>query len=161
MYKRILVAIDGTESSRRGLGEAILLARSLGSSLRLVHVVNKTPWISPGLNESVLQHLIDDLRGTGECILHDAESVVRAAGLEADCRLIEALGAEAGECIVQEALSWPAELIVCGTHGRRGIRRVLLGSDAEYIVRSTPVPVLLIRASGAPTGAAAGQPPPG
>jgi len=157
MYKRILVAIDGSETSQRALKEAILLAGSLGSSLRLVHVVNKTPWISPGVDQSVLQHLIDDLRGTGECILHDAESAVRAAGLEADGRLIEALGGEAGEYIVEEAISWPAELVVCGTHGRRGIRRLLLGSDAEYVVRFSPVPVLLIRTSGAPPAAAVGQ----
>ena len=150
MYKRILVAIDGTPVSQRGLEEAILLARSLGSSLRLVHVVNKTPWISPGVDQSLLQHLIDDLRGTGECILHDAEAAARGAGLSVDCRLIEALGAEAGEYIVEETVSWPADLIVCGTHGRRGVRRLLLGSDAEHIVRSSPVPVLLIRASGKP-----------
>jgi len=153
MYKRILVAIDGSQTSRRGLEEAILLARSLGSSLRLVHVVNKTPWISPGADQSDLQHLIDDLRGTGECILHDAESAAREAGLRADGRLIEALGAGAGEYIMQEATSWPAELIVCGTHGRRGIRRLILGSDAEHIVRSSPVPVLLVRASGTPPAA--------
>jgi nucleotide-binding universal stress UspA family protein len=145
MYKHILVAIDGSQTSQRGLEEAILLARALGSSLRLVHVVNKTPWVSPDVGQSVLQHLIDDLRATGECILHDAASAARAAGLQADCRLIEALGDRAGEYVIQEALSWPAELIVCGTHGRRGMRRLLVGSDAEYIVRSSPVPVLLIR----------------
>ncbi|MGA7537737.1 MAG: universal stress protein [Steroidobacteraceae bacterium] len=52
-----------------------------------------------------------------------------------------------GACIVQRAREWPADLIVCGTHGRRGVRRLLLGSDAEYILRHTPVPILLVRAS--------------
>jgi nucleotide-binding universal stress UspA family protein len=151
MYKRILVAIDGSEPSQLGLDEATALARSLGSSLLLVHVVNKTPWVSPGVDQSVLQHLIDDLRGTGESILHRAMTATRSAGIDADSRLIEALGAEAGECIVSEAASWQAELIVCGTHGRRGLRRLLMGSDAEYIVRHSPVPVLLVRASSSPT----------
>lgn len=147
MYKRILVAIDGSETSQRGLDEAIRLAKSLGSQLLLVYIVNKTPWVAPDFDHVVLQRLIDDLRGTGESILHEAMTAARAAGVAADSRLIEALGAEAGECVVAEAESWPAQLIVCGTHGRRGVRRLLMGSDAEHIVRHSPVPVLLVRAS--------------
>ncbi len=147
MYKRILVAIDGSQSSQLGLDEAIRLARSLSSSLLVVHVVNKTPWVSPQVDQATLQRLIDDLRGTGESILHGAMTATRSAGIDADSRLIEALGSEAGECIVSEATSWPADLIVCGTHGRRGLRRLLMGSDAEYVVRHSPVPVLLVRAS--------------
>jgi len=65
-----------------------------------------------------------------------------------DSRLIEALGDRAGEIIVSEARDWPANLIVCGTHGRRGLKRILMGSDAENVVRNSPVPVLLIRARG-------------
>jgi len=59
--------------------------------------------------------------------------------------LVEAMGGQAGDYIIREARQWRADLIVCGTHGRRGIRRLVLGSDAEYIVRHTPVPVLLVR----------------
>jgi len=77
--------------------------------------------------------------------VHEAITAVRDAGITVDSRLIEALGSEAGETIVKEAVSWPADLIVCGTHGRRGVRRILMGSDAEYILRRSPVPVLMIR----------------
>ncbi|MGH8227391.1 MAG: universal stress protein [Steroidobacteraceae bacterium] len=66
-----------------------------------------------------------------------------------DERLIEVFGERVGEAIVTEAKAWPAHLIVCGTHGRRGMRRLLLGSDAEHIVRDSPVPVLLVRAPAA------------
>ena len=147
MYERILVAIDGSQASRRALDEAISLARCLGSSVRLVHVVKKMPWVRPGVDPDTLQRLVDDLRGMGESILHDATSAVRAARIDTDSRLIEAPGVEAGEVVIQEATSWPAQLIVCGTHGRRGIRALLLGGDAEYVVRHSPVPVLLVRAS--------------
>ncbi len=52
---------------------------------------------------------------------------------------------QVGECILRAAREYHADLIICGTHGRRGIRRLLVGSDAEYVVRHAPVPVLLVR----------------
>lgn len=96
----------------------------------------------------MVQALVDQLRSSGECILHDSVSAARAAEVDVDSRLIEAMGTEAGECIIEEATSWPADLIVCGTHGRRGVRRVLMGSDAEYVLRRSPVPVLMVRGPG-------------
>ncbi len=147
MYPNILVAIDGSDAARMGLAEATRLARSLGSRMLLVHVINKAPWVSPAVDYTVLQHLVDELRGTGESLIHEAIADARDEGVDVDSRLIEAIGADAGEIVVKEATSWPASLIVCGTHGRRGLRRILMGSDAEYIVRHSPVPVLLVRAA--------------
>ena len=145
MYQHLLVPVDGSETARWGLNEAIKLAGRLGAHIRLIHVVNKLPWVSPRLSGPAVQELIDQLRGSGESILHDSLTAVRTAGIPADSRLIEALGAEVGECIVQQAASWPADLIVCGTHGRRGVRRILMGSDAEYVLRHSSVPVLMVR----------------
>lgn len=71
--------------------------------------------------------------------------VVSEAGIKVDKVLVDAIGSQSGAAIVEQAEKWPADLIVCGTHGRRGIRRLVMGSDAEYVVRHTPVPVLLIR----------------
>lgn len=145
MYQNILVPIDGSDPSAQGLREAIQLAKSLGSRIRLIHVLNKTPWISSGDVPAVIDILVDQLRSTGESLLHEAKVAARAAGIEVDERLIEALGERVGEVVVSEASSWPAQLIVCGTHGRRGVRRLVMGSDAEHIVRNSPVPVLLVR----------------
>ena len=63
-----------------------------------------------------------------------------------DTALVERSTARISERIVEHAKSWGAELIVIGTHGRRGVGRILLGSDAEQTVRIAPVPVLLVRA---------------
>ena len=151
MYKHVLVPIDGSETARLGLQEAIKLAKHLNADIRIIHVINKLPWVSPGeLPAEAMQALIDDLRGSGESVVHDATTAVRNAGVAVDSRLIEALGSDAGECIVKEAAAWPADLIVCGTHGRRGVRRILMGSDAEHILRHSPVPVLMIRKTTAP-----------
>lgn len=145
MYRNILVPVDGSRTSNRGVHEAIRLAKALGSRIRLVHVVNKTPWIAPGAAPAVIEDLIAELIKTGESILQRTRAEVREAGIEVDDLLIEALGERVGEIAVSEATSWPAELIVCGTHGRRGVRRMLMGSDAEHILRHSPVPVLLVR----------------
>lgn len=146
MYQNILVPVDGSDTADRALREAIQLARNLSSRIRVMHVVNSTPWIAQGA-PGVIEELVTQLRSTGESIIHEAKTAVRQAGIEVDHRLIEAIGERAGEIIVGEANDWPADLIVCGTHGRRGLRRLLVGGDAEYIVRHSPVPVLLIRGS--------------
>lgn len=145
MYKRILVPIDGSETAKLGLNEAIKLAKNQGGSIRIFHVVNELIVVSQYASAATLGQLIDFLRSAGESLLNDAKSVARSAGVEVDTVLVEAMGSQAGAHIVQQAQEWPAELIVCGTHGRRGIRRIVMGSDAEYVVRYTPVPVLLVR----------------
>lgn len=144
MYRNILVPLDGSDTAEQALREAIQLARSLSSRIRVLHVVNSTPWIAQGA-PGVIEELLTQLRSTGESIIHEAKTAVRAAGIEVDGKLIEAVGERAGEVVVTEANDWPAELIVCGTHGRRGLRRLLMGGDAEYIVRHSRVPVLLVR----------------
>ena len=145
MYHNILVPVDGSETAERALREAIPLARELSSRLRVVHVVNAAPWIAEGTT-AVIDDLVTQLRSTGESIVHEAKAAARSAGIEVDDRVIEAIGEPAGEIIISQAKDWPADLIVCGTHGRRGLKRLIMGSDAEYIVRHSPVPVLLIRA---------------
>lgn len=143
MYQRILVPIDGSETATLGLHEAIKLAKNQGGTIRLVHVVNEM--IAVDATAVNLGVIIDRLREGGESLLGEAASAVRGAGIEVDTRLLEAVSGQAGIHIVQAAQDWPADLIVCGTHGRRGIRRIVMGSDAEDVVRHTPVPVLLVR----------------
>lgn len=145
MYERILVPVDGSETAALGLKEAIKLASNQGGKIRLVHIVNEFVVVSPYDIGPGLGRIIDILRSGGESILGDAKSVAGRAGVDVDTLLVEAMGGQAGEYIVRQANEWGADLIVCGTHGRRGIRRLVMGSDAEYVVRHTPVPVLLVR----------------
>lgn len=145
MYARILVPVDGSAASSQGLNEAIELARNLKARLRLVHVVE--PWVMVTADYMVgtAHQVADSIRAVGAALLKDCEKRVTSAGVDADVELIETVGASAGECIVRKAEEVNADLIVCGTHGRRGVRRLLMGSDAEHIVRRAPVPVLLVR----------------
>lgn len=145
MYQNILVPVDGSSTAARGLAEAIKLASSLHSRIRLLHVVNELVVLAPEISPGAFIQVVDVLRSQGQTLLSDAETTVHQAGIPVSSELTEAMGGQAGDHVVQEALKWPADLIVCGTHGRRGLRRAIMGSDAEYIVRHSPVPVLLIR----------------
>lgn len=145
MFKRILVPIDGSNTGNLGLDAAVRLAREHQAQLRVVHVVNEAMILSTYEGDLYTGELINALRESGRAILQDAQRQLASQDLTFDTMLLEGHGAQAGEVIVNEAKAWQADLIVLGTHGRRGLRRVVLGSDAEHVVRTTPVPVLLIR----------------
>ena len=91
--------------------------------------------------------LVPALREGGQRILAKAKAAAEKEGIRAKTLLRETLGGPAADTIVRDARRQRADLIVLGTHGRRGLRRLVLGSDAEAVVRSSPVPVLLVRAA--------------
>ena len=78
-------------------------------------------------------------------MLDSAAAMAQSAGVTVEQQLVEDPGVRLGDVVASEARQWEADLIVVGTHGRRGLDRVLLGSGAEQVVRSAPVPVLVIR----------------
>lgn len=86
-------------------------------------------------------------RKGGAKLLETAQSAARANGVELQVELLDSVGGPADQ-IVAYAKKWGADLIVMGTHGRRGLRRLALGSDAEMVLRSAPVPVLFVRGKG-------------
>lgn len=146
MYKRILVPTDGSATAKAGLQEAIRLAREQGSQIRLIHVIDELPVLSTELYGTLLDQFISQAREAGQAIVARSRARVEEAGVPVDTQVVEALGGRTGEYVVDAAKEWPADLIVCGTHGRRGLRRIVMGSDAEFIVRRSPVPILLVRA---------------
>ena len=146
MYQRILVPVDGGAASSRGLIEAIKLAQSTNATLKLVHVVNEFVF-DPATTPLVLyEPLLETLKVNGRKVLDEAEASAKGAGLKVVSELIETIGGSVAELVLKAAKAWPADLIVMGTHGRRGIRRAVLGSDAEMVLRGADVPVLLLRA---------------
>jgi len=145
MYERILVPVDGSAPSQRGLDEALAVAAQFGSKLRLVHVLDESALaMSTDLAMNV-GALIAMLREGGEQVLAKARERARARGIEADAVLHDTFSGRICDLVIREAAEWKADLIVIGTHGRRGAGRLLLGSDAEQILRLAPVPVLLVR----------------
>jgi len=146
MYRNILVPVDDSAAAIESVEQAVELARALGSRIKLVHVINRTPWMPLGVEPASMEDLVGQIHAASESMLRGLEKEARASGIDADAKLIEAFGERVGEFVVVEANSWPADLIICGTHGRRGVRRLLMGGDAEYILRHSHVPVLFIPA---------------
>ena len=145
-YKRILVPVDGSQTSNAGLREAIGLAKEAGARLQLVHIVDQHTVVMMGVESA---YYIDDMmqsaKKSGQRLLKRAVERAAKAGVQASGVLLETLTGPAADPIVRQAKKWGADLIVLGTHGRRGVRRLVMGSDAEQVVRNAPVPVMLVR----------------
>jgi nucleotide-binding universal stress UspA family protein len=144
MYKRILVPVDGSETCEKALASALRLAEESEGCVHLVHVLDELAYLS-GYESSA--DLLQVARDYAQKVLADAAQKARAAGVPADTKLMELPGGRLGELIAGEARNWQADLVVVGTHGRRGVSRVLLGSGAEQVLRLSPVPVLAVRSS--------------
>ena len=145
MYRRILVPVDGSPTSNRGLKEALALAKDQKAAVRLVHVVDESMAIGFAESGLDLQPMLDGLRTNGARLLERLRKAAAKAGVRAESQLYESMAGPAATTILRDARKWRADLIVMGTHGRRGIRRVVLGSDAEHVLREATVPVLLVR----------------
>ncbi len=141
MYKRILVAVDGSSTSNRGLLVALQLARETNASVRLVHVADELANLAHLESDSRLRERV---REQGMDILARALAIADSAEVPAETRLLESRDRRLGEVIADAAGEWNADLVVLGTHGRHGVQRALLGSGAEQILRASPVPVLLV-----------------
>lgn len=142
MYKRILIPVDGSATSKKALTAALQLARESGGRLRLLHSVDELAYLS-GFEYS--GDVVRVARENAAKVLDDASAMARAAGVEVDQVVVDQPGQRLGETVSEAALSWDADLIVVGTHGRRGFSRMFLGSGAEQVIRVAAVPVLVIR----------------
>jgi nucleotide-binding universal stress UspA family protein len=144
-YRKILVAVDGSPAAGKGLREAVRLAKSEEAELCVFHVVNEFYAFAMPEGGAAMADLVPTLREGGRRILAKAQAEAQKQGLKAKGVLRETVGGAAADAIVKEAKKQRADLIVLGTHGRRGVRRMVLGSDAEQVVRTASVPVLLVR----------------
>ncbi|WBY00369.1 universal stress protein [Ramlibacter tataouinensis] len=143
-YQRILVPVDGSATALQAMATAIEFARASGGRMLAVHAVEELAFVA-GMDYS--GQLLTVAREAGAKSLQEAAQRARDAGVEVETRLLEHTANRLGESIAQAAQGWNADLIVVGTHGRRGMGRLLLGSGAEQIIRLAPVPVLVIRGS--------------
>lgn len=145
MYARILVPVDGSPTAERGLGEAIELAAQLKSRLILLCVVAGHPSMSEIYSSATLEDMRRQSLKFGDDILEAGRKRATQAGLECESVLREVSSERIADVVIEEALKRQCALIVMGTHGRRGLSRLALGSDAEMVLRDAPVPVLLVR----------------
>lgn len=146
MFKRVIAAVDGSSTSKRALRVAAELAGEQQAALCIAHVVDlnslylsETPVDLKELEASALE--------SGKQVLEHALTMVQKQGLQPEVRLLKVsnVGDRVADVIARFAKRWKADLIVIGTHGRRGISHLFLGSVAESVLRIAPTLVLLVR----------------
>jgi nucleotide-binding universal stress UspA family protein len=149
MYAQVLVATDGSELATRALDHAIELAKLAGSTITVVTVTDPLNVYMGGYAgiagttfDPVPEVLEAQLEGARQ-LLKAAEARVTAAGVPAKTVLVE--NAFAAEGIISTAESIGATLIVMGSHGRRALGRLLLGSQTNEVLAHSKIPVLVTR----------------
>ena len=148
MYKRILVASDSTPTGHRGLREACALAKILAAELEILYVVDSHVVHLDVNGITDAGELIDVLHNAGIAALDEARKVAFECGISAQIKLIETRAASIADVIVQEARDWQADLIVMGTHSKHGLGSLVMGSEADNVLHTSPVPMLLVRCAG-------------
>ena len=150
MYKRILAPVDGSETSTYAFEIALRIARESGAELVPLYVIDVpvTIYVDGGVGAGVVRNAF--VR-EGEHVSADALAKMQRDNVSGAPRVVEVTvpGEDVAHCILQEALALHVDLVVMGTHGRRGFQRLLLGSVAERYVRIATCPVLLIPAASA------------
>ena len=145
-FRHILVPVDGSPTSDKALDEAIRLAVFSGAKITLLHVIDVLSHITDfETGVDYVQQHVPRMRAAGENLLAKEGEKVLAHGLQLECVLIAEGPGRICEYVAEHARSSQADLIVLGSHGRRGVGRLLLGSDAEQIIRHAPVPGLVVR----------------
>ena len=143
-FKRILVPCDGSEVSNRALVSALQIARDGGGRVRVLHVLDQIDYLAGGY-EYAGAAVLEELQRQSRKVLEDAAAICQSAGVPYDTVLVDEPGSRLGDKVADQALTWDADLVVVGTHGRKGLSRAILGSGAEQIVRFAPVSVLVVR----------------
>ncbi|MGB3390784.1 MAG: universal stress protein [Pseudaminobacter sp.] len=139
MYKHILISTDGSELAQKGVDHGLALAKSLGSTVKIITVTEPYPLHSPATlgswSEAQARH--------AEAALNLARDAATKVGVTIET--VQANRHSPAEAIVETAKELGCDLIVMASHGRRGVSRLLLGSQAAEVVHSSTVPVLVIR----------------
>lgn len=145
MYKQILCPIDGSSTSDCGMSHAIKLAKDQKATLHFLHVVDNYFPIVDITGDLNYIEITEKLREHGKKILMQAVEAAKLAGVSANSKLATSTRGQIYKSILNHINKCHADLIVMGTHGLRGIERLVIGSDAETVIRTSPVPVLLVR----------------
>lgn len=143
MITRLLVATDFSDGARAALQHAEALARDTHAELLLLHVRDEFPFVAPDGSGYIPVELELQQRTQVEQLLSAQVEQLRARGLQA--RGLQLVGSAAQQ-VCKAAEHERADLVVVGSHGRRAIARLLLGSVAERIAQTSKVPVLVIPA---------------
>lgn len=147
MYTHILISTDGSELAQKGVDHGLSLAKALGSKVTIVTATEPYP-IPTGTAAWVVTPIqiagyAADRKREAEALLASIKATAETMGIKAD--MIHVPDARAAAAILETAQQAACNLIVMASHGRRGVKRLLLGSQASEVVCNSAVPVLIVR----------------
>ncbi|KTD73817.1 universal stress protein [Legionella tucsonensis] len=146
IYKHILVAVDKSNASNLALQEAVRLANDQNAKLRIIYIVEEVV-VNSAEKRVSFDTLWNVYKEDGQDFLNVINERLKSSNIKYETFLIELPLSEGdlADKVMAEAQSWPADILVLGTHGRHGVKRFFIGSVAESVVRIATLPVLLIR----------------
>ncbi len=144
MYQHILVPTDGSDVTSKAVDTAIGLAKALGSRISVLSVKEPFPYSAISEIQPVPpQEFFDAQEALARKRVDQVVAACRAAGLSCSADTAEA--AQPYEAIIEHAAKQGCDLIVMASHGRRGMRALLLGSETQKVLTHTAVAVLVVR----------------
>lgn len=144
MFKRIAVALDGSACADQAFSIAVQLAQGEHAALGVCSIVDPIMIAGTAPPSPAMDLVLQDMEGAARRLVADAVEEAHRAGLAASGET--GSGVAAFE-LLKYARRFKADLIVMGTHGRRGFKHFLMGSVAEIVLRESPVPVLVVSSS--------------
>lgn len=149
MFKKILLATDGSAASAHAARLAVELARTHGATLTALYVVDPYPYLGIGeANPLGFQAYMSAAHEHAAQAHGKVSALCTQGGAPVELRLRRAEDIQASEGILHTAQEEGSDLIVVGSHGRTGMSRLMLGSIAAKVVAQSPVPVLVARGDG-------------
>jgi len=147
MYKRILVPTDGSPLSKKAVRSAVDLAASLGAELVALNVVPRYPTAffegAISLPPEDVARVEKEWAERGQALAGSVEAAARKAGVKA--RAVTMSSDLVAESVLAAARKHKCDLVVMASHGRKGLRRLLLGSETQHVLTHGQVPVLVLR----------------
>ncbi len=149
MYQNIICAIDGSDLSTKALKHALALSAQTGGKVTVVTVTEPSVIVSPGAEMMMVDTsaIIADLdkakAESAKATLAEAETLAASSGITVTS--VHIANSTAADGILQAAKDAKADLLVMGSHGRRGLGRLLLGSQAAEVLSHSDLPVLIVK----------------
>ena len=144
-YQNILVPVDGSDISFSALKHAAAIAKAFGSKVTAISVVAEDPFAAADFYYSpdMLKDYIQEAIKNAEEGLGKAKQLAEQQGVQIDTQVVR--DSVAAETIIKTAESLHTDLIIMGSHGRKGIQKLALGSVAEEVLKLSQVPVLIVK----------------
>ncbi|MBE2263118.1 MAG: universal stress protein [Burkholderiaceae bacterium] len=144
MFKKILVPVDGSPTSQQAVSRAVALAKAFDAEVFAIYVIDPYPFTGVGTDFAYGQsQYLEAATFEANNAIRGAREAIEASGVKVDTRVVEANAPWRG--ILETATELGADLIVMGSHGRRGLEKLVLGSVAQRVLSHAHLPVMVVR----------------